>query len=158
MTNKIDVDMLLSVAAPGISRWELDNVTYNDRTSNPATLVSLLKRVKQLELTVDKTDAQTKELDILNSLLAELDAEECVSLLTTTDDEVVKQRYIENLARQGALETLCDNKLSMDTMVAMCKLSPTDFILGAKRSQDLINAIRELVIQGENLSGDVPGA
>lgn len=157
MTNKIDVDMLLAVAAPGISRWELDNVVYHDRATNPETLLVFLKRIKQLE-SITRTDAQSKELDILNELLNELDEAECTSLLNNSSDEVVKQRYIENLARQGALETLCDNKLSMDTMVAMCKLSPNDFILGAKRSQELINAIRELVIQGENLSGDVPGA
>jgi len=157
MTNKIDVDMLLAVAAPGISLWELDNVVYHDRATNPETLLAFLKRIKQLESTI-RTDVQSKELVILKKMLEELDESECVSLLNSNDDDVVKQRYIENLARQGALETLCDNKLSMDTMVAMCKLSPTDFILGAKRSQELINAIRELVIQGENLSGDVPGA
>ena len=43
-------------------------------------------------------------------------------------------------------------------MNAMCKLSPNDFILAAKRSQDIINSIRELVIQGETLSDDVAGA
>ena len=157
MTNKIDVDMLLAVAAPGISLWELDNVVYHDRATNPETLLAFLKRIKQLE-SATRTDVQSKELDILKKMLEELDETDCISLLNSSNDEDVKQRYIENLARQGALETLCDNKLSMDTMVAMCKLSPTDFILGAKRSQDLINAIREFVIHGENLSGDVPGA
>jgi hypothetical protein len=40
----------------------------------------------------------------------------------------------------------------------MCKLSPSDFIITAKRTQDLINSIHELVIQGETLSSDVAGA
>jgi hypothetical protein len=56
------------------------------------------------------------------------------------------------------LETLCKNEISIATMTTMCKLSPNDFVLAAKRSQDIINAIQELVIQGETLSKDVAGA
>jgi hypothetical protein len=43
-------------------------------------------------------------------------------------------------------------------MNTACKLSPNDFILCAKRTQDLINAIQGLVIKGETLSSDVAGA
>ena len=40
-------------------------------------------------------------------------------------------------------------------MEEMCKLSPEDFIMASKRSQDLINAIKELILQGETLSQDL---
>ena len=43
-------------------------------------------------------------------------------------------------------------------MNTACKLSPNDFILCAKLTQDLIDAIQGLVIKGENLSMDVAGA
>jgi len=76
----------------------------------------------------------------------------------SNDDEVVQQNFIEALARQSALEVLTNGRVGFDTMTITCKLSPTDFILTAKRTQDLISAIQELVIQGETLSNDVAGA
>ena len=94
---------------------------------------------------------------MLKELADDLDPNECEELLTNNND-TAQQQFIENLARQGALETLCKNEISISTMSTMCKLSPNDFILTAKRSQDIINAIQELVIQGETLSKDVAGA
>jgi molybdenum cofactor biosynthesis enzyme len=78
--------------------------------------------------------------------------------LLSNDDEIVQQTFIENLARTSALEVLTNDRISYETMNTMCKLSPSDFILTAKRTQDLINSIHELVIQGETLSSDVAGA
>jgi hypothetical protein len=40
----------------------------------------------------------------------------------------------------------------------MCRLSPEDFILTSKRTQDLISSIQELVIKGETLSDEMAGA
>lgn len=154
---KSKVDQLLELVTPRISRWELDNIIWNDRTTNPETLIAFLERVKLLENNLKKTEQEKLELEILLEFAESLDLDECKELLST-DDDLVQQHFIENLARRGALETLCDNKLSIETMNTMCKLSPSDFILTAKRSQDIINSIRELVIQGETLSDDVAGA
>lgn len=153
----IDVQKILSLAQVGPSRWELDNITWNDRTSNPQTLLAFLKRIDHLSQIKSLTDAESSELEILNSLADDLDEAECIELLSN-DDEIVQQNFIESLARTSALEVLTNDKVSIETMNTMCKLSPSDFILTSKRTQDLINSIHELVIQGETLSSDVAGA
>ena len=154
----LDIDALLSLAKESsVSKWELDNITWHERASNPKVLLEFLGRIKELKKTENPTDEQRQELDILEELAEDMDNDDCEDLLSQ-DDELVRHRFIENLARQGALETLCNNAVSIDTMQKMCKLSPNDFILTAKRSQDLINSIRELVIQGETLSEDIAGA
>ena len=154
----LNIDKLLAAASETEpNRWELDNIVWHDRTTNPTTLVAFLERIKTLTTAKARTAKEDRELEILSDLANSLDEEECLELLSG-DDELAQQTFIENLARQGALETLCDNKLSQETMEKMCKLSPSDFILAAKRSQDIINSIQELVIQAETLSSDVAGA
>jgi hypothetical protein len=150
----MDINKLLGMVST-VNRWKLDNIVYHDRTTNPQTLVQLLKRIKFLRENGTETDA--KELEILEELAEELDEDECIELLTP-DEFDQKFQFIEELARKGAIETLCDNKISAETMEVLCKLSPNDFILTAKRSQDIINTVNELVVQGETLSQDVAGA
>jgi len=153
----LDIDYILSQVPVGPSRWELDNIVYNDRTTNPETLLTFLKRIQFIRSHAELTAEMSAELGILEELAEELDQDECIELLSK-DDDITQQNFIENLARRGAIEVLCKDKVSTETMHLTCKLSPSDFILTAKRTQDLINAIRELVIQGETLSKDVAGA
>lgn len=158
MTNlKLNIDRILSQSQIGLSRWELDNIVWNDRTSSPKTLLDFLSRINYLRELEELDTNQEKELDILIELANDLDEAECIELLSD-DDELAQQRFIETLARRSAIEVLANERVSFETMNTTCKLSPSDFILCAKRTQDLINAIRELVIQGETLSGDVAGA
>ena len=154
---KLDIDSILSKAQLGLSRWELDNITWNDRASNPKTLYEFLTRIQELESLEEPSELELQELEILSELANDLDEQECVELLSN-DDEVVQQNFIESLARQSALEVLTGGRVSFETMTTTCKLSPSDFILTAKRTQDLISAIQELVIQGETQSNDVAGA
>lgn len=154
---KLNVDYILSRIPPGPSQWELDNIVYNDRTTNPDTLLEFLNRIQILRSEYKPSEEKAAELAILEDLAEELDQDECLEILSK-DDDVVRQNFIENLARRGAIEVLCNEKVSEETMNMTCKLSPSDFILTAKRTQDLINSIRELVIQGETLSKDVAGA
>jgi hypothetical protein len=156
-TLKLNIDRILSQSQVGLSRWELDNIVWNDRTSNPNTLLDFLSRINYLKELEELNSNQETELDILIDLANDLDEAECIELLSD-DDELAQQRFIETLARQSAIEVLTNERVSFETMNTTCKLSPNDFILCAKRTQDLINAIRELVIQGETLSGDVAGA
>jgi hypothetical protein len=158
MTNlKLNIDRILSQSQVGLSRWELDNIVWNDRTSNPKTLLDFLSRIDYLQSQQELDTNEETELSILVDLANDLDETECIELLSD-DDELAQQRFIETLARQSAIEVLTNERVSFETMNTTCKLSPNDFILCAKRTQDLINAIRELVIQGETLSGDVAGA
>lgn len=150
--SKLDVSKLLGLASTR-SRWELDNIVYSDRTSNPVTLRKFLERIQELR----NDDPSSLELEILESLAQGLDQKECEVLLTD-DDELAQQNFIEDLARRGAVEVLTRDKVTFETMNIMCKLAPNDFILTAKRTQDIINSIHELVIQGETLSRDVAGA
>ena len=140
-----------------VSKWELDSVIYYDRTSNPKTLSNFLTRIQELQkLKGLAVPAEKEELANLLELLNDLDEEECLELLDRTDEDD-KIAFIENLARMSAIEILTGEKISFETMNTACKLSPSDFILCAKRTQDLINAIHGLVIKGETLSKDVAG-
>jgi hypothetical protein len=154
---KLNIDRILSQSKVGLSRWELDNIVWNDRTSNPKTLLDFLSRINHLQELEELDTNQETELDILIDLANELDESECIELLSD-DDELAQQNFIETLARKTAIEVLTDTKVSFETMNVTCKLSPNDFILCAKRTQDLINAIQQLVIQGETLSNDQAGA
>lgn len=154
---KLNVDFILSQVPAGPNRWELDNIVYNDRTTNPETLLAFLKRIQVLSADPAPSEEKAAELAILEELAEDLDQDECIEILSK-DDSVMRQHFIENLARRGAIEVLCKEKVSIEVMNLTCKLSPSDFVLTAKRTQDLINSIRELVIQGETLSKDVAGA
>ena len=154
---KINIDYLLEVANKGPSKWELDTIIWHDRTTDPKCLVEFLTKIKSLEQKTDKTDFEQKEYDILVELANDLNEEECLELLSD-NDEIVQQNFIESLARASALEVLTRDRVSLETMSLMCKLNPSDFILTSKRTQDIINNVHELVIQGETLSNDVAGA
>jgi ethanolamine ammonia-lyase large subunit len=139
------------------SKWELDSVIYYDRNSNATTLAAFLNRIQDLQALEDKANiSEQQELEYLVELLDDLDEDECLELANQTDDEL-RESFIEDLARTSAIEILTGGKINFETMNTACKLSPTDFILCAKRTQDLINAIQGLVIKGETLSMDVAG-
>ena len=151
------VDVLKGLPV-GPSKWELDTIVYHDRYTNPDTLSKFLSRIQLLTDSKDSlSDTDSKELSCLLELLEDLNDEDIEDLSDQSDD-LAKEVYIENLAKQSAIEILTNGKLSFDTMNTACKLSPNDFILCAKRTQDLINAIHGLVIKGETLSKDVSGA
>lgn len=139
------------------SRWELDTIIWADRLSNPNTLTDFFERINFLENKTDKTLAESQELEILLDLLEDMDEDDLADFVDQTDDEA-REQFIENLARTSSIEVLTAGKLSFETMTTACKLSPNDFILCAKRTQDLINAVQGLVIKGETLSKDVAGA
>jgi len=146
---------LLSKINTSPSKWELDTVVYYDRTSNPATLAAFLTRIQTLQ-SVETTPSEQQELSHLLELLEELDEEECFELIDRSDEDA-KNQFIEDLARTSAIEVLTGGKINFETMNTACKLSPNDFILCAKRTQDLINAVQGLVVKGETLSMDVAG-
>ena len=68
---KLNIAKLLDLAT-GPSRWELDNITYSDRTSNPETLKAFLSRIQLLRI----SDADSAELKILEDLANDLDQKE----------------------------------------------------------------------------------
>lgn len=154
---KLNIDKILKTVKPGPSKWELENIIWHDRSSNPKVLLDFLNRIKELESTKKLTEADSNELAYLHELAADLDEDECIELLSK-DDEVVSHNFIESLARKNALEVLTKGRISFETMELMCRLSPEDFILTSKRTQDLISSIQELVIKGETLSDEMAGA
>jgi len=154
---KFNIEKVLKQVVFGPSKWELDNIVWHDRTTNPDTLKGFLKRIVELKSLKSPTAEEARELTLLLELANELDEKECLELLSNTD-EIAQQTFFENLSRRSAMEVLTDKKISHETMSTMCKLSPEDFIIVSKRTQDLINAITALVIQGETLSRDVAGA
>jgi hypothetical protein len=158
MKLKLDIDKILDSSSTGLSKWEMDNIVWHERTTNPEVLKKFLLRIKTLsDLGTTITKQEEAELKVLIDLANDLDEDECIELLSDNDD-LAQHRYIEFLARKGSLEVLCNQRVSVETMHEMCKLSPEDFILVSKRTQDLINSIKELIIQGETLSQDIAGA
>ena len=149
---------ILSKLSTTPSKWELDSIIYHDRTSNAKTLAKFLTRIQDLQaLKTNATAGEQQELDYLLALLEDLDADECLKLSDQTDDDN-KNTFIEDLARTSAIEILTGGRIGFETMNTACKLPPNDFILCAKRTQDLINAVQGLVVKGETLSMDVAGA
>ena len=92
-------------------------------------------------------------LELLENI-KESDVEE---LINRTENQE-KNSFIDELAKKSAIELITTGKMSFETMNTSCKLTPNDFVLCAKRTQDLMNSIRGLVIKGETLSKDVAGA
>ncbi len=147
------INNLLSNIKVGPSKWELDTIIWADRTSNPEVLVQFLTRIKHLS----DLSSSSQELTYLLELLDEMENTDVEDLINRSEDEA-RDSFIENLAKVSAIEVITGGKLGYETMNTACKLSPNDFILCAKRTQDLINAIQGLVIKGETLSNDVAGA
>lgn len=152
-----DIEKILKLLPSSNSKWELDNIIWADRLSDPNILELFLSRILELDSKADKNKSELNELKNLEELLDDMTLDDCKSLTGLTEEDE-KNNFIEALARKSAIETLCNNKLSIETMNIACKLSPNDFILCAKRTQDLITAIHGLVIKGETLSKDVAGA
>jgi hypothetical protein len=148
---------ILSSAFTGPSKWELDNVIWADRTTDSLVLIQFLQRIEHLTSESDLNAQSKQELGFLLELLEDLDDDDCAHMLNPTEEEA-KDSFIEKLARASAIEILTNGRLGFETMNTACKLSPNDFILCAKRTQDLITAIQGLVVKGETLSTDVAGA
>ena len=155
--NLNQIKNLISKSNVTTNKWELDNIVWWDRTTNPESLIRFVNRIQELTEQKTLTAEETKELQYLSELLDELEQDECDELLNRTDEQS-KDAFIEDLARTSAIEILTGGKISYETMNTACKLSPSDFIMCAKRTQDLLNAIQGLVIKGETLSKDVAGA
>jgi hypothetical protein len=142
------------------SKWQLDNVFYHDRTTSRTTLYRFLSRIKKLKNAEDNnanSACDTQELKNLLELLDELDSDEIADILTLSEEDA-RESFIEELARISAIEVLTNGKLSFNTMNTACNLTPNDFILCAKRTQDLISSIQRLVIKGETLSQNIAQA
>lgn len=150
---------ILSKIKLGPSKWELDTITWYDRLSNPSTLAEFLTRIDYLQnqTTSEQSGEQKQELVYLLEMLDDMDESDIDDLYERSDEDA-KEVFIEDLAKISAIEVITDGKLSFSTMNTACKLSPNDFILCAKRTQDLLNSIQGLVIKGETLSKDVAGA
>lgn len=141
----------------GPSKWELDTIIWHDRMSNPNVLAAFLSRIQELQAIKKPAPTQKLELDHLLELLDEMDENDIDDLIQQSDEEA-HDAFIENLAKKSALEVLTKGRVDLETLETSCKLSPNDFILCAKRTQDLLNTISGLVIKGESLSQDVAGA
>ena len=149
-------DVLSSIKI-GPSKWELDTIVWHDRLSNPEVLVNFLSRIQELQATKKRSADLQQELNFLLELLDEIEDSDIDELVNRSETDA-RDNFIENLAKISAIEVITGGKLTFETMHTACKLSPNDFILCAKRTQDLINAIQGLVIKGESLSMDVAGA
>ena len=104
-----------------------------------------------------KTSSEEQELVHLVDLLDEMEEADVFDVCYQTEDDS-KENFIEELARVSAIQVLTNGKMDFETMNTACKLSPNDFILCAKRTQEIINSIRGLVIKGETLSQNIPQA
>jgi len=147
------IDDVISKLKLGPSKWELDTIIWHDRLRDTNTLRLFLNRIK----TLSDMKSQSHELTYLLELLEEIEESDVTELIERSEEEA-HDAFIENLAKKSALEVLTNGRVDIETLNTSCKLSPNDFILCAKRTQDLLNTISGLVIKGESLSEDVAGA
>jgi len=147
------ISEVLSKIKTGPSKWELDTITWHDRLSNPDTFVKFLTRIQYLS----SLSSSSQELTYLLELLDEMDDSDINDLINYSEKDA-HDNFIEELAKRSAINIIANGKMAEDTLNTSCKLSPNDFILCAKRTQDLLVAIQGLVIKGETLSKDVAGA
>jgi hypothetical protein len=152
-----NIEKIISKVSKSPKKWELDELVYFDRDTNPDTLLKFFNRIRELKSIKTLSPEEKIELKYLTELLSDMDEKECLSLLNASEEES-KTAFIENLARTSAIEMLTSGRIGFDSMNTACKLSPNDFILCAKRTQDLLTAIQGLVIKGETLSKDIAGA
>jgi len=106
---------------------------------------------------LSEKNSESQELTHLLELLDEMEESDINELIERSEEEA-HDAFIENLAKKSALEVLTNGRVDIETLNTSCKLSPNDFILCAKRTQDLLVTIHGLVIKGESLSEDVAGA
>jgi hypothetical protein len=152
------IPQILSKIKSGPSKWELDTIVWYDRLTNPDTLVKFLNRIQELSSVSDRLSfEETQELEHLLELLENIKESDVEELINRTENQE-KNSFIDELAKKSAIELITTGKMSFETMNTSCKLTPNDFVLCAKRTQDLMNSIRGLVIKGETLSKDVAGA
>jgi len=151
-----EISKILKELYVGPSKWELDNIIYHDRLTNLKSFKDFLERIDRLQ-SKERNFSEDTELKYLTELFEELDEDEVKELLGQDDDDS-KDSFIESLARRSALESLTMGRLHYETLNTACKLAPNDFILCAKRTQDLMSSIQNLAVKGENLSQDVAGA
>ena len=144
---------VLSKIKTGPSKWELDTIVWYDRLSNPDTFVKFLNRIQELS----DQSSNSQELVYLLELLDEMDDSDVNDIINYSEKDA-HNHFIEELAKRSAINVIANGKLAEETLNTSCKLSPNDFILCAKRTQDLLVAIQGLVIKGETLSKDVAGA
>jgi len=154
--SKFNIDKVLSYQRISKSKWELDTIVWPDRHSDPVVLQNFLNRIKELQSDNNKGSGFDQELDIMLELLSEMNEQDCIELLTNYET-VSQEIFIEKMARRSSIEVLTNGKVSYSTMETMCKLSPNDFIMVSKRTQDLLDSIMELVVQGETLSKESAG-
>lgn len=152
-----DIKELLSSSHDSPSKWELDTIIWSDRRSDSKVMLQFLRRIDHLHSLASRSYSQDIELSRLIELLDDMNKEDALEVLSKNEEQE-KDTFLENLARTSAIEVLTTNKLSLETMTINCKLNPNDFIMCAKRTQEIINSVRELVIKGESLSSDIPGA
>lgn len=142
----------------GPTKWELDNIVWAERFTDTKILLKFFNRINDL---IEKKESLSHtdkiELSYLLEILDDMEETDVQELLDRTEEQQ-RDSFIEELARTSAIEILTTTRMSVETMTIACKLNPNDFILCAKRTQDLINSIQGLVLKGEILSQDIAQA
>jgi len=137
------------------SKYELEYVKWNGINFDREILVKFIKRLR-LTYFFSFIPYYRKEHKILKNILSTYDDVRIKGLLNN-DENIVRLCFIEKWARIAATDILLTNVYSRETFTTISNLPIRDYQLLLKRTEELIISGRNLAIQSNNVSNDIPG-
>lgn len=137
------------------SKYELEYIKWNGINFDRENLIKFIKRLR-LTFFLSFIPQYKKEHKILKDILNTYDNFRIQGLLNN-DENIVRLCFIEKWARIAATDILLTNVYSRDTFTTISNLPIRDYQLLLKRTEELIISGRNLAIQSNNVSNDIPG-
>jgi hypothetical protein len=137
------------------SKYELEYIKWNGINFDREILIKFIKRLK-LTFFLSFIPQYKREHKILKNILSTYDDVRIKGLLNN-DENIVRLCFIEKWARIAATDILLTNVYSRETFTTISNLPIRDYQLLLKRTEELIISGRNLAIQSNNVSNDIPG-
>ena len=137
------------------SKYELQYVKWNGINFDRERLIKFVKRLK-LTRFLSFIPFFKEEHTILNEILTSYD-DKIIKGLLENDENISRICFIEKWARIAATDILLTNVYSRETFTTISNLPIRDYQLLLKRTEELIISGRNLAIQSNNVSNDIPG-
>lgn len=137
------------------SKYELEYIKWNGINFDKEILIKFIKRLK-LTFFLSFIPQYKKEHKMLKDILSTYDNDRIQGLLNNNEN-IVRLCFIEKWARIAATDILLTNVYSRDTFTTISNLPIRDYQLLLKRTEELIISGRNLAIQSNNVSNDIPG-
>lgn len=118
---------------------------------NRDTVYKFFDRLKLLQ----KTDPDSLELKNLQKVLED-HGEEYLQKFYQGDEEISRLAIIEKWSREGAIDILCKDRYSKQTLRNLLNLPVKDYQLVMKRVEEIVTSARSISIQDDNVGNVIP--